>query len=86
MVTAKAYKPTSRLIVKATAPVFPFKLTKPNHRNRIWLGLVSYFAEHQDGMTVADFRVMARRTAHGVKGDMDIDLYVDHGLIEIVGQ
>jgi hypothetical protein len=75
-----------RLIVKPDAPVFPFRLTEPNHRNRIWLGLVNYFAEHQEGMTVADFRVMARRTARGVKGDMDIDLYVEHGLIDVVDE
>jgi hypothetical protein len=63
MAAPTTYNPAALLIVKPDAPVFPFKLTKPNHRNRIWLGLVTYFADHQEGMTVAEFRVMARRTA-----------------------
>lgn len=78
------YNPTARLVVRPGAPKVPFTITEKNYRNKIWFGFVAYVSVHPEGMSVSQFRFMARDAARGVKGDMDIDIYIGKGLIDLV--
>jgi len=79
-----SYSPTARLVVRPNPPRSPFgNPVGKNHRNRIWWGLLDYVSDHPKGMEVWRFREMARRIASGIKGDMDIDIYIERGLVDL---
>ena len=80
-----SYSPTARLVVRPNPPRSPFENpVGKNYRNRIWWGLLDYVRDHPRGMEVWRFREMARKAASGVKGDMDIDIYIEQELIDLV--
>jgi hypothetical protein len=82
---AVSYSATARLVVVPNAPRSPFgNPVGKNHRNRIWWGLLAYVRDHPEGMPVWKFREMARNVASGIKGDMDIDKYIERGLVDLV--
>jgi hypothetical protein len=81
----KTYSSTARLVPNADVPETPFDNPRGvNWRNKIWWELRAYVKQHPEGMPVWKFRETARGVARGVKGDMDIDIYLDRGLAELV--
>jgi hypothetical protein len=82
----KHYNPTARLVVRPGAPRSPFgtNSANKNHRNRIWWLLVDYVHLHPEGMPVWKFQERARELVRGIKGDMDIDIYINRNLVDLV--
>jgi hypothetical protein len=79
------YSSTARLVVRPNPPKSPFgNPVGKNHRNRIWWGLLAYVRDHPEGMPIWRFRDMARSVATGVKGDMDIDIYIERELVDLL--